>query len=154
MKKNHYIEGDKDVANDIYPLIEKGILLVNTKEEEEKFIALIEKNFNFVGSKISLDFLSSMLDHIELNKLSREQIKTEIRKQILKEAQLFDLLDETFAIIGDNYMDYSYKGRLLEIIHYITIFIDLPQHTYFVSENGKFVFCYTMVGDFLFYIAK
>ena len=150
---NKDLELDKDFVNDIRPLIEKGILSVNSTDNEKYLIALIESNFSFLGSKIEDKYKYSSLESSDLAKLSDKQVADIVQNHIIKEGKTFNFLDKAFGIIGDNYMKYSYMGVLKEIIPHILIFISLPQHTYFASDDGQFVFCHTFENDFIFYKA-
>ena len=153
MEINKNIESDNDVANDINPLIEKGILIVNTPSEDKHLVELIESNFNFIGSKIADKYEYSIVKCSDLAKLSDKQAAEIVQSHILKEGTKFNLLDRIFGIVGDSYMNYSYIGVLKEIIPHISVFITLPQHTYFVCDDGQFVFCHTFENDFIFYKA-
>lgn len=59
-------------------------------------------------------------------------------------------LDGHVFYVGDSATDFAIKGSVSSISESLKVLLEIPQHHYFVGENGDWCMCVTMEGDMAF----
>lgn len=107
----------------------------------DKLVTKINKNLPFTGSKISW---SSFPDSTSYLKNNANTAFIEILKK------LSNLKVKEIIFIGDSLTESAYKVHTMDLEKTLAIFADIPQHTYFSSNQFNFIGCIDSEGDISF----
>lgn len=107
----------------------------------DKLVIKINKNLPFTGSKIAWN---SFPDSTSYSKNNADSAFIEILKKVN------DLKIKEIIFIGDALTESAYKIHTINLKKTLAIFADVPQHTYFFSNEFNFIGCISSEGKINF----
>lgn len=111
---------------------------VLTEADHASIVRNINENVPFSGSKVAWDKLATS-NHFGLT--SSDLAISHLAKEIQK------LNDNNLIFIGDSACDEAYSINLMHIDKALSIFSEIPQHTYIVSKSLTWIACIASEGD-------
>lgn len=110
-------------------------------EAHDDFVSVINKKIPFSGSKISWNSLPNSMSYIknDYNQAFRE---------ISEKVKMLSISEIIF--IGDVLTESAYKTSTNNFETTLAIFADIPQHTYFFSNDLSFIGCISSEGELNF----
>ncbi|WP_411379946.1 hypothetical protein [Pseudomonas sp. MPB26] len=111
---------------------------VLTEAEHVSIIRNINENVPFSGNKVAWDKLSAS-NHFGLTSSDLAI------SNLAKEVQKFN--DNNLIFISDSACDEAYPINLMHIDKALSIFSEIPQHTYIVSKSLTWIACIASEGD-------
>lgn len=106
------------------------------KEKHDRLVSEINKKVPFSGSKISWATLQNSMRH----NTDKQSIKW-ISERIIS------LNEENVIFIGDSLLEDAYQINTKNLERSLIVFSDIPQHTYFFSNNLNWIGCISSEGD-------
>lgn len=107
----------------------------------DKLVTKINKNLPFTGSKIAWN---SFPDSTSYSKNNADTAFIEILKKVN------NLEIKEIIFIGDALTESAYKVHTMGLEKTLAMFADVPQHTYFFSNEFKFIGCISSEGEINF----
>ncbi|MCM8531299.1 MAG: hypothetical protein NE330_09085 [Lentisphaeraceae bacterium] len=128
------------MTDNLENMICKGFIQV---KDEEFYISIIEENFPFTGSKIAWSKVTGAVSERFSNKsFSKESINFSIG--LLSDNCIGN--DEGIVIVGDNLMNNAYQTKVRYLEQVLEEVLDIPQHIYVISENGRWCMVFSLEG--------
>lgn len=150
MKRTDFKEYDEDFEDEIFPLLVNKKLHILDKFKVEKYSDLILKNFPHKLGRVQFSPSNLILSKSDFIGYPEQDWINSIKEKISQVATNNNLKNLEFILIGDNEIKNSYNFILRDFLEYFWSFFSIPQHTYLISENGKYLFGYTFEDDFYF----
>lgn len=123
-------------------LLESSINYMKLNNDaHDNAVSHINGNFPFIGSKIAWSSLPNSTSH------SKNTINKAI-EEISEKAKDLKITEITF--IGDSLTENAYKFHTADLKKIIMTFSEIPQHTYFFSEQFSLIGCISSEGEINF----
>lgn len=105
----------------------------------------INENIPFSGSKIAWSKLNNSMNFGgDLTDSPTSRLAKEIKK----------VADDTIIIVGDSVCDDAYCINLEQLEEALSVFSEIPQHTYIVQKQLNWIACISFEGDIDFALLK
>jgi hypothetical protein len=115
------------------------------KEKHDFFVKKINEKIPFSDSKIAWDLLQSSINF-------NENEGAFALKEISEKIKSLNIAEVIF--IGDSTIEDAYQVNILDLEPALEILAEIPQHTYFFSDELSWIACITMEGHIDFGIPK
>jgi hypothetical protein len=150
MKRIDFIEYDEDFADEVFPFLENEKLHILDKSKVEKYSDLILKNYPHKLGRVQFNLSNLILSKSDFVGYTEQDWTNSIKEKLTQIALNHKIKDLEFILIGDNEIENSYSFILENFLEYFWSFFSIPQHTYLISKNGKYLFGYTFEDDLYF----
>jgi hypothetical protein len=154
MKRSDLKEYDEDFEEELFPLLQEDKLEIVSTSEVEKFSDFITNNFPYRLGRVQFNIKDLVLSKSDFIGGSEQEWIDAIKEKLIYLGKEFEIMDSEFVLIGDNEILNSYKFIFKDFLEYFWIFLSIPQHTYLISKDGKYLISYTFEDDLYFAIKK
>lgn len=150
MKRSDFIEYDEDFADEVFPFLKEGKLHILKKEEIAKYSDLITNNYPNKLGRIQFRTSNLVLSKSDFIGKTEQDWINAIKSSLAQIGKSNNINNVEFVLIGDNEIENSYRFIYRDFLEFFWSFFSIPQHTYLVDENGKYLLGYTFEDDFYF----
>lgn len=150
MKRIDLKEYDEDFADEVFPFLKTGKLYILDKSKIEKYSDLILNNYPQRLGRIQFDIENLILSKSNFVGITEPDWINCIKENLAQIASSHGIMGLEFVLIGDNEIENSYYFILENFLEYFWSFFSIPQHTYLISKNGKYLLAYTFEDDLYF----
>lgn len=150
MRRIDFIEYDEDFADEVFPFLENKKLHILDKSRIEEYSDLILENHPHKLGRVQFNPTNLILSKSDFVGLAEKDWISSIKDNLVQFALKHQIMDLEFVLIGDNEIANSYHFLLKDFLEFFWSFFSIPQHTYLISKDGKYLFAYTFEDDLYF----